>query len=103
MIRLCRVSEIPPGGMLCVEPEGLAPIAVYNVGGTFFATDDRCTHAEASLSDGILEGHVVECPFHGGTFDVRTGEALEPPCTIPVRVYRATVVGDEVWLEENPA
>ncbi len=103
MIRLCRVGEIPPGGALCVEPQGLPPIAVYNVGGAFFATDDRCTHAEASLSDGILEGHVIECPFHGGTFDVRTGEALEPPCTVPVRVYRATVVGDEIWIEEDRA
>ena len=102
MIRLCRTSEIPPGGILCVEPEGLPPIALYNVGGAFYATDDRCTHAAASLSEGILEGPVIECPFHGGTFDVRTGEALGPPCTTPVRTYNVSVLGDELWIEEAP-
>lgn len=103
MIRLCRTADVPPGSALAVEPAGQPAIAVYNVGGTFYATDDRCSHAEASLGDGILDGPIIECPFHGGTFDVRTGEAVDLPCVKPVRSYAVTVRDDEVWIEETAA
>jgi len=77
-----------------VAAEGVAratavgqPIAVYWVDGQFFATTDQCSHGQASLSEGYLEGPVIECPLHQGQFDVRTGEPLRAPCTVAIRCY----------------
>jgi nitrite reductase/ring-hydroxylating ferredoxin subunit len=70
------------GGALKVETEGLE-VAVFNVEGVFYVTDDTCTHGPGSLSEGYLEGHRIECDFHNGAFDVRTGEVVAPPCMIP--------------------
>ena len=55
-------------------------IAVYNLGGTFYATDNECTHGAASLADGILEDDIIECTLHFGAFNVKTGEAVQAPC-----------------------
>ena len=101
MIRLCRTADVPPGTALAIEIPGQDAVAVYNVDGTFYATDDRCSHAEASLGEGILTGPIIECPFHGGTFDVRTGAAVDLPCTKPVRASVVTVRDEEVWMEES--
>jgi nitrite reductase/ring-hydroxylating ferredoxin subunit len=91
-IALCKTEDVPVGEARRVETAGLT-LAVYNVGGAFHVTDDACTHGPGSLSEGVLEGSVIECNFHGGRFDVRTGEVVLPPCMIPVQAYR-TVVED---------
>lgn len=79
-------------------PDGTM-IAVYNVAGTLYATSDFCTHGESSLSDeGTLMGHVIECAWHAGTFDVRTGEALTMPCQIALQTYAIEVDGDQVYV-----
>ncbi len=69
-------------------------MAVFNVDGTFFAVDDVCSHAEASLSEGELDPDncTIECPMHGSCFDLRTGEPLSLPAYDPIRVYRVDVV-----------
>jgi nitrite reductase/ring-hydroxylating ferredoxin subunit len=67
--------------------------------GKFFVTDDTCTHGQASLCDGFLEGTVVECPFHAGTFEVSTGEALSYPATDPVKTYAVRIDGDDVVVD----
>ena len=97
-IELCQVSDVASGCALRVEAEGLV-LAVFNVAGQFFVTDDACTHGPGSLSEGELEGDVVECNFHGGRFSVRTGEVVEPPCMVPVKTYTATVEGGRVFVE----
>jgi nitrite reductase/ring-hydroxylating ferredoxin subunit len=74
-------------------------LAVFNVDGTFFVTDDACTHGPGSLAEGYLDGEVVECNFHGGQFNVRTGEVVSPPCMVPVRSYPATVEGGRVVID----
>src|SRR5262245_47939852 len=89
-ISLCKTEEVAVGGALKVEANGLT-LAVYNVGGTFYVTEDQCTHGPGSLSEGYLEGEVIECDFHNGKFNVRTGEVVEPPCMIPVQTYAAIV------------
>ena len=89
-IPLCTTENVPVGEARKVETAGLA-LAVYNVDGTFYVTDDACTHGPGSLSEGFLEGDVIECNFHQGRFDVRTGEVVLPPCMIPVRAYHAVV------------
>ena len=89
-IPLCKTEDVPFGEARKVETAGLA-LAVYNVNGTFYVTDDACTHRPGSLSEGVLEGDVIECNFHQGRFNVRTGEVVLPPCMIPVKAYHAVV------------
>ncbi len=74
-------------------------IALFNCDGTYYAMDDTCTHEEASLSDGWLEGTEITCPLHGAIFDVTTGAALCLPATTPVRTYPVHVEGDGIFIE----
>jgi nitrite reductase/ring-hydroxylating ferredoxin subunit len=97
-IDLCAADDVPAGEALKVETAGLA-LAVFNVDGAFFVTDDACTHGPGSLSEGYLDGHVIECDFHNGAFDVRTGEVVAPPCMIPVKTYKAVVEDGRVLIE----
>ncbi len=73
-------------------------IAVFRVGDDVYAIGDRCSHAEASLSEGELWGLEVECPRHGAEFDITTGEALSLPATKPVPCYRTSVRAGEVFI-----
>jgi MocE subfamily Rieske [2Fe-2S] domain protein len=73
-------------------------LAVYRVGDDLYATDNRCTHEEASLSDGYLQDDTIECPRHQGVFHIPTGRALQPPVTEDVRVYPVRVEGGRVWV-----
>ena len=95
---LCSPADVAPGMSLKVEIEDLA-LAVFNIDGAFFVTDDACTHGPGSLSEGNVEGGVVECNFHGGQFNIRTGDVVGPPCMVPVRTYPATVVDGKVTIE----
>lgn len=95
---LCSVAEVAEGEILRVDlPDGRA-LAVCNLAGEFFATDDLCTHGDASLAEGEIEDGQLVCPFHLGKFDIKTGEATGAPCTIALRTYRVAVEGDEVVL-----
>lgn len=86
-----------------VETPDRGDIAVYLVGDEVYATEDRCSHGSAALTDGYLEGYEVVCPFHLGRFDVRTGEPTLEPCVYPIRSFKVAVQGDDVLLadEEN--
>ena len=97
-IRLCTTGEVVDGAVMRVETGDLT-LAVYNVAGMYYVTDDHCTHGPGSLSEGYLEGYRIECDFHNGAFDIRTGEVLAPPCMIPVKTYRVVVEGGNVLIE----
>ena len=73
-------------------------IALYTVDGDVYATDNICTHGQARLCDGFLEGHEIECPLHQGKFDVRTGQPTCAPATEALRSYPVKVEGGRVWL-----
>jgi len=94
--RVCKKSEVAPGEVKRIENPA---IAVFNVEGTLFAISDTCTHAEASLSEGRVDGETVECPLHGACFDLRTGEALTPPAVEPVQTFPVVVQEDEIYVE----
>lgn len=98
-IPLCGLADVAQGSIASADlPDGRR-VAVYLVDGEAFATDDRCTHGNSSLSeDGCLDGHVVECGMHLGTFDVRTGEAVGPPCTQALRTYPVQIRDGQVVL-----
>lgn len=74
-------------------------IAIYNLDGEIYATDDICTHAYAKLSDGWLDRDEIECPLHAGRFDVKTGKAVAPPCTDDLKTYPVRLVGDEIQVK----
>jgi nitrite reductase/ring-hydroxylating ferredoxin subunit len=97
-IDLCAAADVPVGGALRVEAGDLE-LAVFNVDGEFFVTDDNCTHGPGSLSEGYLDGHVIECDFHNGAFDVRTGEVVAPPCMVPLKTYPCVVENGRVMVE----
>ena len=93
------MSDLAPDEIREVEVEGRKSIAVYNLDGEFFATDDTCTHGDASLAEGDIEDGDVICPFHMGAFDIRTGAATAPPCVSPIRTYPVRIEDDMVYVQ----
>lgn len=98
LIELCARDEVAEGAVIKVEKEGLE-LAVYNVEGQFYVTDDACTHGPGSLSEGYLDGHVIECDFHQGCFDIRDGQVVAPPCMVPIKTYRVVPHDTAVVIE----
>lgn len=100
LIVLCPAEDVPEGGIRAQQlPDGTA-IALYKVDGQIYATDDTCTHGAASLSeDGVLDGCEVECSWHFGRFDVRTGNPCGSPCSIPLKTYSVMVVDGMIQVE----
>ena len=95
-------DSLSPGD--AVRLETTPPIAVFcTEDGTLYAIDDTCTHQDASLADGWLEGCAVECPLHASTFDLRTGSVDLPPAKRPVRTHRVVVVDGMILVEESAA
>ena len=74
-------------------------LALYEVDGEVYASDNRCTHGDALLSDGFLEGNQIECPFHQGRFDICTGKALCAPLTEDIRVYPVRIENNRIWVK----
>jgi nitrite reductase/ring-hydroxylating ferredoxin subunit len=97
-LELCSTADVAPGAALKVEIGDLV-LAVFNVGGEFYVTDDQCTHGPGSLSEGYVEGDVIECNFHGGQFNIRTGKVVLPPCMVPIKTYPALVMDGKVTIE----
>lgn len=94
---MCPLTELPPGEVTVVKTSQ-GRVAVFNSGGELHAIEDRCSHQEAYLSDGWLDGCEVECPLHGATFDLRTGRPTGPPATEPVRVHPVEVRNGLVYV-----
>ena len=91
-----RLDDLLPGACVSFElPDG-NELAVYNVGGEFYATENFCPHKGARLSEGILCGHIIECGLHGWQFDVRSGECLTVP--EPIRTYQVFIEGDQIKI-----
>ena len=97
-VRAASRSELAEGEVIGVEIGGHS-IALYDADGNLFATDNVCTHAYARLSDGWLDGELIECPLHAARFDIRTGKVLDPPATVDLRTYPVRVIDDEIQVE----
>lgn len=101
-IEVTNTAELAPGEKRIVDADDVM-IAVFNIGGEYYAIEDVCTHDGAPLDDAAIEGDQITCPRHGARFCVRTGEALTPPAyepipTFPVRVKNGIVfVRDDRW------
>jgi nitrite reductase/ring-hydroxylating ferredoxin subunit len=97
-IMLCSTADVAVGGAVKVEKDDLI-LAVFNVNGEFYVTDDTCTHGPGSLSEGYISDDVVECDFHNGAFNIKTGEVVAPPCIVPLKTYPAIVEDGNVFIE----
>jgi 3-phenylpropionate/trans-cinnamate dioxygenase ferredoxin subunit len=102
-VKAIAKSEIQPNKGRCVTVAGKT-IAIFNVDGQYLAIDDKCTHADASLADGPISKSatgrcVVECPWHGAQFDLKTGDALTRPAVTGVKAYPVRVAGDALEVE----
>ena len=97
--RVCNRRDVPEGEALKVESGGTS-VAIFNVDGELFATQDRCTHGDWSLSKGgYLDGDVVECSLHMGQFCVRTGKVKSPPPCVALKIFPIRIEGDDVLVD----
>ena len=101
-IRIAAADDLQDDEVRAVTV-GSARIALYRSDGEFFATDNRCTHAEAQMSDGYLEDGCIECPLHQARFDIRTGAALCAPATEPLRTHAVRRDGNDVYIADPGA
>jgi naphthalene 1,2-dioxygenase ferredoxin component len=95
---VAKKSAIEPGSILGLKVED-RDIAVYNVDGAIYAANNICTHAHAFMSDGWLEGDVLECPLHGGRFEAKTGRGMGAPIICDLKVYPVRIEGDDVLVD----
>lgn len=94
---IARTADIEPGCALQVQLDDRAPLALVRLGDEFFVMDDTCTHGAASMAEGDIVGGEIECPFHAGRFDIRSGAATAFPCTKALTVYPVKVEDDQVF------
>ena len=97
-IELAAVDAIPEDDVIGIDAEGKS-FALYQVDGEIYATDNICTHGNARLCDGFLEGHEIECQLHQGKFDIRNGKAMCAPLTEDVKAYPVKIEGTRVFVE----
>ncbi len=95
-------NDVPEGDVIAVKVGG-REIALYEVEGEIYATDNLCTHGAARMSDGFLEGREIECPLHQGRFDVCTGKAMCAPLTEDIKTYPVRIENMRVMLRLDPA
>ena len=97
-VKVAKTDDLAPGQGKVVEA-GDKTIALFNVGGKYYAINDTCTHQGGPLSEGDLNGKQVTCPWHGAVFDVTTGNVLGPPAAVGVSRYNVRVSGNDIEIE----
>ncbi|HEV8595757.1 MAG TPA: Rieske 2Fe-2S domain-containing protein [Thermoplasmata archaeon] len=95
-VAVAKVGDVRPGESKVVLVLG-RPVALFNVNGTFYATDNTCLHRGGPVGEGFLDGAIVTCPLHGWQYDVKTGQNLANPAA-QLRTYRVIVAGDIVKI-----
>jgi p-cumate 2,3-dioxygenase ferredoxin component len=102
LVKVCAIDDVDMDDCLQVDvdDEALPTLAVYRLeNDEMFVSDDVCSHGKASLGDeGYLEGYIIECTWHEGKFDIRTGEPTAMPCEKPIKVYPVTVKDGDVYI-----
>jgi 3-phenylpropionate/trans-cinnamate dioxygenase ferredoxin component len=96
-VTVAKKDFLEPGELMYVEVDD-EPVCLINVNGELHAINDTCTHEDASLSDGTIDGDLIECPLHGGVFNILTGEPEAFPVVVPIEKYTVRIVGDEVQV-----
>lgn len=96
-VRVAKTEEVAPGQGKLITIENRR-IALFNVEGTYYAIDDACPHVGGPLSEGLVEGDVVTCPWHGSKFKISTGDVLRPPARRGVLSYPVRVEGSDIEI-----
>lgn len=94
---VATTSEVDEGEVQQVSV-GRTDIALYKLDDDYYATDDICSHAYASLADGYVENGQIECPLHGACFDIKTGKALTAPASVDLKTYPVKIEGDKILV-----
>ena len=97
-VKVASVEDVPVGSTLAVEAAGES-VCLYNLAGHIHATHDVCTHEDASLADGYIEGDCIECPLHQARFHIPTGQVRAPPATRDLRVFPVRVEGPDIFVQ----
>jgi nitrite reductase/ring-hydroxylating ferredoxin subunit len=97
-VKVAQTGELSPGSGKVVEADGHS-LALFNVDGTFYAIDNTCTHRGGPLGEGELDREIVTCPWHGATFNVKTGAVTGPPAAMGVRTFAVKVEAGDVFVE----
>lgn len=97
-VPVMAADAVPADEMVAAKVAG-RDIALARVAGALHAFEGICTHQYALLSDGVIEDGCVECPVHGGRFDLLTGRAVAPPAMVPLRIYRVKLEAGQVLVE----
>jgi 3-phenylpropionate/trans-cinnamate dioxygenase ferredoxin subunit len=95
-ITIAKITDVQPGQMKSFEVNEQS-ILIANWEGTFFATQDLCTHDNGTLVDGELVGGEIECPRHGAHFDLQTGRATLP-AAMPIKTFPVKIEGDNILV-----
>lgn len=96
-VTVAKTADVPTGTVLGTRI-GHLEVAVYNIDGVYYSTHNFCTHAYVLLSDGWLEDDIIECPLHGGRFEVKTGKGLGAPITCDLTTMQTRVEGDSIQV-----
>ena len=99
-LKVAQLSKIPDGEMIMVELEE-EEICLAKVGGQVYAIGNKCSHRGGPLSDGQINGEIVTCPWHGGEFNLKTGEVLSPPANQTQPCYQVQVDGDDIKIAKS--
>lgn len=99
-VNIGKITELEDGEITAINVEQ-QQIAIARIGNEVFALEDRCSHKECALSEGLIENRTVICPCHGSEFDLRTGEALALPAKTPVESFGIEIDGEDVYVQTN--
>ena len=100
-VRVCALDELADAEPLRVKVDG-TPLCLVRTQGEVFAIEDRCSHADVALSEGDVDGYLIECFLHGSAFDLRTGQPTSLPANRPVPVHPVRVEGSDVLVSPVP-
>jgi len=98
LVFLCEIDEVSEEQGYLVEFPNRPAVAVFKRDGNFYIMDDKCSHGDASLCEGELDGDEIECPFHAGAFNIITGKPTAAPCSVPMRVYSNRVIERKLYM-----
>lgn len=92
------IEDLPSGSKKCATINGIE-LMIVNVNGNVYATQKSCTHAQTDLSEGNLEGCIIECPLHGAMFDVTDGRVMSLPAITPLKTYPAKIENGVIMVD----
>jgi nitrite reductase/ring-hydroxylating ferredoxin subunit len=97
-IELCATADVSPDLPFKASIDA-TDLAVFQIGESYYVTQDACTHGPGSLCEGYVEGEEIECPFHQGKFNIITGEPTGAPCTEPLKIWKVTVLDGKILID----